>query len=178
MQHCHVCRYGARKTITACWKMWGIPRCPMPATSRRLGGKIENVFFLYRILYQTSVGIFGQKRRLILEKEIEALKTKWVYFDVLSKIAAQTLENTITQSLMPFVPFKIFIQSEVYPWQSCKSSRAAFGLKFLKNFRADLGPAHTIFYNIQSNDFFFPDVHSLCSQPWILWAKWLWCFFS
>jgi len=45
------------------------------------------------------------------------------------------------------------------PDQSCKSGRAfrvgpGFGLKFVKMFRADFGPAYKTFYDIQGNKFF------------------------
>jgi len=38
---------------------------------------------------------------------------------------------------------------------------------------------HTkLFYNIQSNDFIFRDVHLFCSSRWLPWVKWLWFFFG
>jgi len=45
-------------------------------------------------------------------------------------------------------------------------------------FQADFGPAYKTFYNIQSNDFFFLNVHLLCSPRWLLRVKWLRFFFS
>jgi len=39
------------------------------------------------------------------------------------------------------------------------SGRAGFGLKFIKMWRADSGLHAQLFYSIQSNDFFFREVH-------------------
>jgi len=50
-------------------------------------------------------------------------------------------------------------------------SRAGFELKFVKCFRPILGLHPKLFYNIQSNDFFFREVDLLCSRRWHLWVK-------
>ena len=66
----------------------------------------------------------------------------------------------------------IHLQSNIVPplnfWAGYATSRAGFGLKFVTMFRADVGLAYKTYKNnIQSNDFFFRDVHLLCS-PWSL----------
>ena len=71
------------------------------------------------------------------------------------------------------------------PNQSCKSGRAfRVGLGFgpgsgssvSKCFGPILGLHTKLFYNIQSKDFFFCDLHWLYSPRWFLWVKWLWFF--
>ena len=58
-------------------------------------------------------------------------------------------------------------------------SPAGFGLKFIKMFRADFGPAYKNFrITFRVTIFFFRDVHLLCSPRWLMWVNWLWFFLS
>ena len=48
------------------------------------------------------------------------------------------------------------------------------GLSLSKCFGPISGLHIKLFHDIQSNDFFFRDVHLLSSPRWLLWVKWLW----
>ena len=150
----------------------------MPIFSKTLWGAMATFAHPWlRLCFQHRSVLFGSRAPL----RVHYCKWDDVYFTIL--LWQNNGWQSGPKSRMLYCELYKIMLNKVTLVQSCKSGRAfrvkpGSGLRFSKCIEPISGLHTQAFYTIQSNDFFFLEVHLFCSPRRLLWVKWLWFCFS